>query len=714
MGERIFAPLIVGITGKRELNGKHDEVRSALREAFAYLDRCYRHTPKILLTALADGADMIAAKEALRLTSAPRNPGVPGCTWRVVAMLPLCLDLYLQDFDAAGQQRLRDLCARIPGNVLPPLRRPQPGLPFAPGTPFDCAELVRANGNPNRTDHYEQVGLFIAAKCGLLIAVMDGDEQPAGIGGTARIVDYRVAATLDARRHDILRRSQVLAPLTLDGPQPGPAWVIDLRKLDRAKGSQCDAIELWEPLLPEHWPASHDGHGAPAPIEIGKTPLTSMRHDMARLRLASGIEEFNAEVPGVAEAKWKKDVEDRTGPDTADASFALRRLRSALSFVQGEEKGKLTRTARWLAALFVAAVVFLETHVEFEIDWALYAYVSLFLVILLAYANARWRRFQQHAEDYRAVAEALRVQLVWWDAGLCDAEHRVDRTYLKGTTGSLAGVRIAVRHAIDSVLLTQPNPKPRPGAARQWIEDQIGFFRKRIAERHTFLSHVEDLSWFLFIGSFGMAVFLTGLVLAPETIVRATTPIVAWLKPPGVVIAGFPALLGPLFLRAELSRIARRMAVSSLIRALLELVAFVVAIGAGCVASIVLFGAAVQLVELGAARHAHPDEITAEYYAHMAHTLVIIAMIAIAALAGALRYYVERLSLEHELFSYRDALVTFARAQNELSELDGDASPAARARRRDILIAVGKEALEENEAWIRAHRLRPLEPVVGG
>jgi hypothetical protein len=714
MGERIFAPLIVGITGKRELNGKHDEVRSAMREAFAYLDRSYRHTPKILLTALADGADTIAAEEALRLMETPRNPGAPGCTWQVVAMLPLCLDLYLQDFDADGQRRLRDLCARIPTQELPPLRRSQPGRPLESGAPFNSAELVRANGNPDRSDHYEQVGLFIAEKCGLLIAVMDSDEPPARIGGTSRIVEYRVAASLDARRRDILRRSQVLAPLTLDGPQPGPAWVIDLRRLDRAKPSQLAAVEQWEPLPPEHRPASHRGHGAPTPIEIRKTPLTSMRHDMARLRLATGIEGFNDEVARVAEAIWRKDFGDRTAPDTADASFALRRLRSALSLVQGEEKRKLTCTARWLAALFVAAVVLLETHVEFNIGWALYAYASLFLVILLAYAYARRRRFQQHAEDYRAVAEALRVQLVWWDAGLYDAEHRVDRTYLKGTTGSLAGVRIAVRHAIDSMLLTRPDPEPRPGAAQQWIEDQIGFFRKRIEARHTTLSHVEDLSWFLFIGSFGMAAFLAGLVLAPETIVCATRPILARLKPPDVVIAGFPALLGPLFLRAELSRIARTLAVSSRIRSALELFAVFVAIGGGCVASIVLFGAAVQLVELGAARHAHPGEVTADHYAHMAHRLIIIAMIGIAALAGALRYYVERLSMEHELFSYRDALVTFTRAQNELSELDGDASPAAQARRREILIAVGKEALEESEAWIRAHRLRPLEPVVGG
>jgi len=54
-------------------------------------------------------------------------------------------------------------------------------------------------------------------------------------------------------------------------------------------------------------------------------------------------------------------------------------------------------------------------------------------------------------------------------------------------------------------------------------------------------------------------------------------------------------------------------------------------------------------------------------------------------------------------------------------------SPAARRRcstpgrpkapegeRRQIILALGAEALRENETWLREHRERPLEPIVGG
>jgi hypothetical protein len=706
MGGRIFAHLIIGITGKRDLEGKDDAVRTALREAFECLDQRFRNTPKILLSALAQGADMIAAEEALRHIERQRGTAAASCSWQVIAVLPFPLEIYLQDFDLPNQERLRQLCGRIQTQVLPPLYRPQHGRPLEPGAPFNWDELVRSDGNPHRTDHYEQVGLYIADKCGLLIAVMARDEQPAKIGGTARIVDYQVYATFDASRRDIVRRSPVLGRLPLDGPQPGPAWVINLAALDPAKRSQLGAIEQWEPVVPEQPLRSHEGHGAHNPIEIRKTPLTSMRYDIGRLWLATAIEVFNAKVPRFAEARWQEDVEDRAGTDTSDASFALRRLRLALSLVQQEEKRKLKRTALLLAALFVVAVVSLEVHIEFKIDTAIYVYVSLFLVILLVYGYARWRRFQQHTEDYRAVAEALRVQLVWWDAGLCGHEHRVDRTYFAGKTGLPARVRTAIRQAIDSMLLTRPSPKPCPESDRQWIKGQVDFFQKRVDKRHATLSFVEDLAWFLFISSFGMALFLAALALWRDATVGTVMHILSWLSPTGVLIAGLPALLGLFFLW---SKHFPRIAFSSTIGGALAVVVFLLPVVAGCIVSLGLYEGAVQLMKLGVGAHAHSPELNPS---DRAHELILLAMIGIAALAGATRYYVEKLSEEHELFSYRDALQTFARAQHELSELDGDSSAAAQARRHGILIALGKDALVENEAWIHAHRLRPLEPVV--
>jgi hypothetical protein len=722
--ERIRVPLIIGITGKRDLQGKQELVRQALREAFRQLDREFRYTPKILLTALAGGADTIAAEAALEHAEAQRTADPARCPWQVLGLLPFDRDEYAKDFERKEDaDRLRDLCKRTHAEVLPPLRRPVPGQPFELTEPFTIGELAKnPKGNPDRTAHYEQVGLYIADLCGLLIAVMPGGESPDRVGGTARIVTYQLTGALDDTSWDIVRRSRILAPLPLDRPQPGPAWVIDLDKLRQGRRSQRRAIKLWEPRPAKHAqetkkPAAEGPRQqADERIRIRKGSYRGFR----RLWLATAIEAFNAELPVIDEAEWKKQVEDRAGKDTKDASSKLRRLRLALSLVQGGEKERLTTATRRLAVLFVFAIVALEVHIEFHSAAAIWAYVVLFLIIFAIFGRASWRRLQPHAEDYRALSEALRVQVAWWDAGLAEREDRVDRFYLGGTGGSLARLRTALRHLIDAAVLTStrkhpPDPLPKAGSEeagpvgeseQRWIESQIDFFDKRIADRHASASFLGELSWLLFIGAFAMALFIAAWTVCSEQTLQDVIMVDAFrpYERPGALLLALLVAFGLLSVQRLLSGVEDRLPIRSrslLLVKLLNMIPGLVAgvlVATGVVATVVFFGPLPV------------REPTLEF----AHKVLLITMIGAVAVAGAVRFYAEKLSIEHELFSYRDALLTFKRAREELEQLDGQNSPAAQRRRRNLLLAIGKEALEENEAWIRAHRLRPLEPVVGG
>jgi hypothetical protein len=73
-----------------------------------------------------------------------------------------------------------------------------------------------------------------------------------------------------------------------------------------------------------------------------------------------------------------------------------------------------------------------------------------------------------------------------------------------------------------------------------------------------------------------------------------------------------------------------------------------------------------------------------------------------------MRFFAERLGWEPELHSYREALDTFTRARDALARLRG--ASAAKTRER-IIFELGRFALAENESWIRAHRVRPIEPM---
>src|SRR5262249_15226486 len=115
--------------------------------------------------------------------------------------------------------------------------------------------------NPDRDDHYEQAGIYIAERCALLIAVMPANEEPGRVGGTARIVDYRLRGA-DAIAQRIIDHSQVLRQRdTLDSPQTRPVWLIDLGPVGETSGDPLRSVSLWEPV---RHPASP--HGARNPV----------------------------------------------------------------------------------------------------------------------------------------------------------------------------------------------------------------------------------------------------------------------------------------------------------------------------------------------------------------------------------------------------------------------------------------------------------------
>ncbi len=213
MAERV--PILIGITGKRDLKGEDDVVRERLRLAFDALDREAPNAPKVLLSGMAVGADTIAAE----LTLARQD-------WLVAAVLPLEAETYFEDFDDAALTALETLLAnpKVKTCALPALTNPYTG---APCTREELRNSANAS-NPLRVMHYEQLGLWLAHAATLLIAVMPDDEQPDQVGGTARVVQYRLSGRPDTVAIRVIETSAaVAAPRPLDIAALGPLWLID-------------------------------------------------------------------------------------------------------------------------------------------------------------------------------------------------------------------------------------------------------------------------------------------------------------------------------------------------------------------------------------------------------------------------------------------------------------------------------------------------------
>lgn len=721
MVERVAVPFIVGITGKRDLLGKDQSVRRALGACFALLDDALPATRKILMTGLAAGADTLAAEIALARG------------WKVIAVLPFALDEFARDFDADGARRLRALADPGHGSLqdpakgrvitLPPLLDP------STGRATEAAALVQADeqSNPIRNDHYEQIGHFIAERCALLIAVMSAGERPDRVGGTARVIQYRLRGPFDAVADRIAAQSQVLRqPMDLDTPQGGPVWLVDLATVDSAKvdsatvdlatvelatadrSADLGSVALWEPR-------AEDPAATISVEQIAEPGETGLRRS---LRFGRQINAFNILAAGITERQWRREVAFPAS-GSADASGTLKDVQHALSIIQGSKKRAFTRTVKAMATLFVLAVIAIESHLHLETLPPLIVYVVLLLMVLLVFGFARLRALQQFVEDYRAIAEALRVQAAWWDAGLVGRAHRVESGYLRGTTGSLAAVRSAARYLVETALVERPAPQAAPARVRDWVDGQIAFFESRARERRRALARFEDVIWFLFMASIGMAVSLVPLTLALHhhnaligwmdgllTASPAVARITHWAALAAVVaLFGLTTLLSR---RAEHLRFGAR-------RWLLEGANFLLGFSAGLIFATgmysLVFGpsdlaGALTRLGLNHGQECLPGHL--ECIHAVAHKVIAGLMVVVAAVAGAIRFYAERLALDAELHSYREALVTFRRARQDLAA--ANATQELTGRRQQVLLELGRIALNENESWIRAHRVRPLEP----
>ncbi len=665
-GGQAFASLAIGFVGKRELGAGEDAVARALADAFDLLDKRFPHSPKILLNALAAGADMIAARDVLARAS-----------WTVVAPLPLPPALYAEDFDEAGQDALKEFLhqEKVRPHVMQPLLSPSSGVPFNP------EDLHRSQDRHNswRTDHYEQSGLFIAQYSVLLIAVMDAGEKPGRVGGTARIVQSRLTGQFDDKAQDVIRCSRMLLTTgLLEAHLGAPVWRIEPAE----GGSGFGEERSFEVLLP------------PSQLVARLSQNEKMK---ASLRLCDRIEDYNSRCRKLSYNE-RKDIQSRAAVTDGPSKLLLQQ-RLALSVIQQKMKAAVGSTARALAALFVLAVLAFEIYVAVfsePLGWiALAANIVVVAAVFTLHRIARKRRWTNYAEDYRAVSEALRVQIARWDAGLRSSNDRVDCSYLRDALGSRSLVRAAVTSLINAAILAGGEPTGPfrlDEVEKNWVKGQQSFFESRARERETSLAWVEFSSWTLFFGAVGLGFCLLVFTFPGDEWggwLRHWCHI-GFIAVLAVAILGMTGLLAlKKFHKVVLTNAKAKRRLGAAVGGLLGF------LGGGWVYGMLGIGAT-------------------QFQAEAAHHLIIVLSVLLTAMAGAIRYVSEKLSWEAEWRSYEEAAALFSLATSRLRE-DSSLNPdESRDKWLELIRELGSKALEENEAWLRAHRDRPLEPVLGG
>ena len=441
----LLAPLVIGITGHRDIwEGDRPRLVASVKKVFTDLRRKYPSTPLIVLSALADGADRLAAHVALS----------PEIEARLFVPLPLPQGLYEKDFDAESLKDFRTLLRSADGVFE---------VPLAAG----CTLTDIAQDGPQRDLQYQRAGEYIVRRCQILIALWDG-EKTGLAGGTATIVDFKMGGLplSDAYSFEALESFPVYQVVT-----------------PRKKNTQVQGAAF---AVHELYPQSF----------MGDTAKARQYYDHMFLR----IEEYNRYA--------------------ANANSGLRAamIKSKAALLQGLSELQLGQESRRELDRYsladVLAVRFHKQKVTFDIQlhtsvflalflFAVYAHVShhpFFLVLALGLVFAgsvRHAGFQERggdtkSEDYRAMAEGLRVRFFWTLAGLADSvtdyyfgKQRTELDWIRNCFRAWdvpMDLRVADCDAVERWIDT---------VRTHWVEDQRAYFRVAQARDQRRLELIE-------------------------------------------------------------------------------------------------------------------------------------------------------------------------------------------------------------------------------
>jgi hypothetical protein len=485
-------PLIVGVTGHRDLRPEDvPALEGIVRRILENARDSHPHTSLLLLSPLAEGSDRLVARVAL-------DVGV-----RLVVPLPLPQDLYEQDFaDDSSRAEFRQLLARAESSYVLPLM---------------AGNTTQGIGQPGdqRNRQYAQVGALIAKLSQLFLALWDG-RSGAGydkVGGTGDVVRFRLQGIPTgyepaANPLSLSSGGQVHHIVTPRVGQPLPDNALTSTLLSPTRQTAASFNELYE------W------------MDLFNADTLKFHESMAANRASSKAQLLQVKEDALAN-------EILALPESARITLEHYAVADTLAV----HFAGLTRSATrsMFGLVFVSALFFnlfhslphphLSEHPSIAerlvaTPWLLLA----FLIISIGATywlgkQAEEEDYQNKHQDYRALAEALRIQFFWRVAGV--PENVVDH-YLRKQRGALEWIRSALRAwdaealACESHQMGIPATRERLAFVGQhWVSEQRNYYAsKATREQATLESEEQKIEWLVRI-SVAVAALLAIVLTAP-------------------------------------------------------------------------------------------------------------------------------------------------------------------------------------------------------
>lgn len=449
-GQQGPLPLVLGITGHRDLRPEDLSALTArVRGLFTDLKARYPQTPLILLSPLAEGADRLAAQVALEEGA------------QLVVPLPMPQAEYLRDFERPeSRAEFEALLARAERHF---------SLPLLSGS-----TLENLHEGARRAEQYAFVGAYLVRHCQILIALWNGVHTEE-VGGTAQVVGFQREGIPD-RFRAALSEGDAAPRGFLDPPESGPAYHIVTPRASHP-GLVGEALALLK-----YFPG--DDPSDPEDAEIPETAGTFER-------IYASIEAFNGhalllEASPLLRLQREKNagylLADTLAEGLPQALQALREhYATADTLAQHFQQKTLKILKRLCVIVFFSALTFeLTAKLAPDNGWLALLFPLLIGVAWgLWYATVNRGKWQDRHQDYRALAEGLRVEFFWRLGGVSTS---VADNYLRKQRSELDWIRIAVRNLSErAATLSDVASEPATCLAlvrEHWVQNQSRYFAR--------------------------------------------------------------------------------------------------------------------------------------------------------------------------------------------------------------------------------------------
>lgn len=416
-----LVPLVLAVTGHRDVPADDLAVLSAAVSAqLRKLSAQHPNSPGLLLSGLAEGADRLVARCALE------------AGWALGVVLPLPQSDYEADFsDERSVADFRELIARAAW----------------------CRDISAAGAV--RPACYDALGDWLARRSQVLIALWDGGAGK-GVGGTADVVK---------------RFREGVAQERLTAPDAGPVIHVLTRRMGGAdlRGGKA-------PGSVEHLAAQPGGlavAGEQIRWAAALQRIEQFNRD-ARQAEAAGL---LAGIEGSSSLPACPMASGRSGHSPARALFLVA---DVMAMQAQRERSRMSRA---LLVLGAAAIVLAQTYsCLFMLPMLLFGAIVLSCIGIGWYRVSQSRCVEQRYLDYRALAEACKIQYFWDVAGVreCVSDH-----YLREQRDELEWIRQAIRTTALTLPAAADAPLPQrlQWVREAWIEDQRRYFLGDSARR---------------------------------------------------------------------------------------------------------------------------------------------------------------------------------------------------------------------------------------